>query len=267
MDDIQRQDRRLFTQELLSPGRLVGTAALLLFWFVGLRQIMDFAWLSGAFLAITGGHILFSWRASVDKRWIQQRFKSMWMGCEDRLSRFSDVLKQMRRDQVADLQEMPRTIERVGSSLYAALRRADIIEDEIMRTERDLHQAPPTYGTLSHDVQAKELYKIADRNIAEYRQQYAGVIAGVHRAEAQAAVYMTTLDNLRMKMIGHRLAGRGPEMSTQDFLEALGEAKLQLQAIDQALDELDFSTMPKTVTLQPPPIPDSIRQRLGEPPE
>ena len=82
-------------------------------------------------------------------------------------------------------------------------------------------------------------------------------MAGVHRAEAQSAVFMTTLDTLRMKMIGHRLVGKNPEMSTMEFLEALGEAKLQLKAIDQALEDLDFSQMPKMIAA----VPDELRQR------
>jgi hypothetical protein len=41
-----------------------------------------------------------------------------------------------------------------------------------------------------------------------------------------------------------------------DFLEAMSEAKLQLHAIDQALDELDFSQFPKMVATIPPPPPE-----------
>jgi hypothetical protein len=89
-------------------------------------------------------------------------------------------------------------------------------------------------------------------------------MAGVQRTEAQSAVFMTTLDSLRMKMIGHRLVGRGPELSSQDFLEALAEARAQLQSIDTALEELDLGHYPKTIAAVPPPIPDdAIQQRLG----
>lgn len=85
-------------------------------------------------------------------------------------------------------------------------------------------------------------------------------MAGVQRAEAQCAVFMTTLDTLRMQLIGHRLAARTPEMSSREFLEAMGEAKLQLQAIDQALEELDFRQFPTTITVMPPPMPDELHQ-------
>jgi len=80
---------------------------------------------------------------------------------------------------------------------------------------------------------------------------------------------MTTLDSLRMKLIGYRLVGRSPELATQDFLDSIAEARAQLQAIDTALDELDLGHYPKTISVVPPPIPDDIMQRVsvGQPPE
>jgi hypothetical protein len=51
-------------------------------------------------------------------------------------------------------------------------------------------------------------------------------------------------------------------MSSHDFLEALAEARAQLQSIDTALDELDLGHYPKTISVVPPPIPDEIVQQL-----
>ncbi|MEJ5171286.1 MAG: hypothetical protein WHU10_09880, partial [Fimbriimonadales bacterium] len=109
---------------------------------------------------------------------------------------------------------------------------------------------PPAWTAAPTDPQAKELYRIADRNIAEYRKLYDAVMAGVSRTEAQAAVFMTTLDTLRVKMLGYRLVDKSPEVPSQDFLEALGEARLQLDAIDKALEELDFSHLPKLIAVE-----------------
>ena len=198
-------------------------------------------------------------KAAFLRRFSNKRYEGLWHGCVDRLQRFEDVLKKMRKEQIADLQEMPRTVRRVGESLYLALRRADIISTEVQKTEQGIYHTPPAWQSPSSDSQATELYRIADRNIADYRAQFAGVMAGVHRAEAQSAVFMTTLDSLRMKMIGYRLVGKSPELSSHDFLQALGEAKLQLSAIDQALEELDFSQMPQMIAAIPPPVQDDLK--------
>lgn len=253
MDDIRRHDQQLLTRELLNPGRLIVSG---LFLALGVFFFWQVSSPFGLFvIAVTAAvHIYRSNETAHSKHWKHQRFKALWNSCQDRLDRFNEVLTKMRRDQVADLQEMPKTIEGVGDALYVALRRADMISHDVLKTEQGILHAPPAWQSVSEDAQVRELYRIADKNIAEYRQNYGGVMAGVQRAEAQAAVFMTTLDSLRMKMIGYRLVGKQPELSTQEFLSALTEARLQLQAIDQALDELDFTQMPKMIAVEPPPF-------------
>jgi len=266
MDDVSKQDLRLFLRELLSPWRLLLMGIGLAF----LWTIPLFLYAIGPKAFISAALILFwistSYSNSVAKRFLSKRHAAMWNGCHDRLARFEEVLRKMRKEQVANLNEMPDTIRRVGKTLYRALRRADLISHEVAHTERDLHSAPPVWTSPSEDAQSKELYRLADKNIAEYRQQFATVMAGVHRTEAQSAVYMTTLDSLRMKMLGYRLIGKAPEMSSHDFLEALAEARAQLQSIDTALEELDLGHYPKTIAVVPPPMPkealDDLEQRL-----
>jgi hypothetical protein len=266
MEDIRRLDRRLFLRELLSPWRiilsLVGFA--IVFGQLSAASVSDVGVMLGgaALVAVVAGATAYS--ASIKKRFTNRRHESLWNGCQDRLARFEEVLKRMRRDEIADLREMPKTIRGVAQSLYCALRRSDVISTEVQETERGLYGQPPVWSAQAHDPQSKELYRIADKNIAEYRQHFAGVMAGVQRTEAQSAVFMTTLDTLRMKMLGYRLVGRSPEMHSQDFLEALAEAKLQLQSIDQALEELDLGVYPKQISVVPPPIPDDIRETLGQ---
>jgi hypothetical protein len=253
MDDIRARDRKLFLLELIQPQRLLGLAAVwALCWgaFEHLRGL--FGWLLPLLVALgaAGLHVARAYNASVAKRFENKRFQALWAGCADRLERFRKVLRKMRQEQVASLREMPRTVEAVGRSLYAALRRADLVSHEIFSTERGVYTQPPAWTAASSDPQAKELYRIADRNIAEYRKLYEAVMAGVSRTEAQAAVFMTTLDTLRVKMLGYRLVDRSPEVPSQDFLEALGEARLQLDAIDKALEELDFSHLPKLIAVE-----------------
>jgi hypothetical protein len=200
---------------------------------------------------------------SMKRRFKSPRMRALWSGCEDRLKRFEEATKRMRKEQVADLKEVPKTIDAVANNLYVALRRADTISHEIQQSEKDLYSAPPVWVKQSTDAQSQELYRLADRNIAEYKAQFAGVMAGVERTEAQCAVFMTTLDTLRMKMIGYRLVGRSPEMNSHDYLESLAEARAQLQSIDSALEELDLGHYPKMIaTVAPPPIPEDVQQRL-----
>ncbi len=266
MDDIRRQDMRLFAKEMANPARIILSLAVILLLYArfvnGSGGFLPF-FLGSAFLLFASG--VTAWTASVKKRFLSKRMEALWNGCEDRLKRFEEVLKKMRREQVADLHEMPSTVRKVHESLYFALRRADIISHEVQSSEKGLYAEPPMWKPPSHDAQSKELYRIADKNIAEYRAQFAGVMAGVQRTEAQSAVFMTTLDTLRMKMIGYRLVGRSPELSSHDFLEALAEARTQLQSIDTALDELDLGHYPKTIAAVPPPMPeDAIRKHLEQ---
>ncbi len=251
MDDVQRQDLRLFLRELASPGRLILTlgGSFLLYNFPlfhpgpSQEKLLTIAVVVGIYFGT-------SFNVARQKRFLNKRYQALWGGCQDRLKRFNEVLRKMRKEQVADLNEMPRTITRTAESIYYALRRADLISHEVQSSEHGLYSVPPVYNAPTTDPQSTELYRIADKNIAEYRQGFAGVMAGVQRTEAQSAVFMTTVDTLRMKMLGHRLVGRSPELSSHDFLEALAEAKLQLQSIDSALDELDLGVYPKTIAVQ-----------------
>jgi len=255
MDDIRRQDRSLYVRELLRPGNVILAlgGAFIFGWVFGHFGI---PWLIAGIGAPIIVHIVSAWNRGVAARFRSKRYLALWNSVEDRLARFEEVLTRMRKSQIADLQEMPKTIRAVAQSIYAALRRADLIAHEVFETERGVLNQPPVWQAAGNDAQASELYRVADKNIAEYRQHYSSVMAGVQRAEAQSAVFMTTLDTLRMKMIGYRLVGKSPEMSSHDFLTAMAEAKLQLQAIDQALDELDFRQMPQMIAVVPP-IPTS----------
>lgn len=269
MDDIRKRDIQLFVRELADPMRLVVTLAMLaLIWVVGFGANHSLAIpVMGTFIVLCSSAFT-AWNTSITKRFLNKRTQALWEGCKDRFARFEEVLGKMRKDQIADLHEMPNTIRGVAESLYYALRRADMISHEVHASERSMIAQPPVWKAGSSDPQSQELYRLADRNIAEYRAQYAGVMAGVERTEAQSAVFMTTVDTLRMKMIGYRLVGRSPELASQDFLEALAEARMQLQSIDTALEELDLGHYPKTISAvlptSPPPIPEEIQQKLKQ---
>lgn len=263
MDEIRRQDQILFRKELFRPGRLIFALPILVM-LVATAQ--GAAPLLGIFaLVALGVYIWTAWQDSVKRRFYSSNFAMRWGGCEDRLEKFEQVLKKLRKEQIADLREMPATIRSVGHSVYHALRKADIVMHEIGQTELGGQAASPAWTPTTSDPQSQALYRLADKNIAEYRAELNAVMAGVHRAEAQSAVFMTTLDSLRMKMVGYRLVGRRPELPSQEFLEALAEARMQLQSIDTALDELELGHYPRQISVvSPPPMPADEVRRLEQ---
>jgi hypothetical protein len=88
---------------------------------------------------------------------------------------------------------------------------------------------------------------VAEKNVLEYERNYQELTGGIERTKAQASVFITTLDALRLKMLSYRHVGRDPSLGSQDFLSALAEARAQLSAIDKALDEVDLSHYPTAV--------------------
>ncbi len=248
MNEIERRDRKLFTRELVSPRRLaLLTAALALAFWIPWPIYMEFGVLTASLL-IWGAS---SFAAAKRKRFCALRYKILWDSCKDRFRRFEAAVASLRRDQIADLQDLPTTVHSVSESLYLALRRADLVMDELARSEGWLAGSRHSPTATSSDPQSQALYQIADKNLAEYRQHYQSLIAGAQRAEAQAAVYTTTLDVLRMKVLGYRLVARETAMDSGEFLAAMTEARMQLSAIDQALEELELTPFPKTIEVLP----------------
>lgn len=259
MDDVARQDRRIFIRELLRPGRILGWGLLTAFavWLL-LKIHVPIGFAATPLLVWT----IQAYASSLQKRFIHKRYLELWESCHDRLHRFHDAVRQMRKSDLAEFSEMPRTIDQVAHWLYRALRRADMTFQEVAASEGwMLRSAPPVAGPTHDDPQARELYRIADKNIAEYKSQLTGVMAGIQRTEAQAALFTTTLDTLRVKMLSYRLTGRKQEVSTQEFLESLTEAKMQLEAIDKALDELELTPFPKKISVMPPELPEDVKQQ------
>ena len=277
MNDIKQRDKELFLKELFSFGRLFLVASFLfLFIITGWSGLWLFL-----LLAVVGVCAMTAYTRSVEKRFKNRRFLLLWAACQDRLKRFNKAFSDSTRDGVVELQELPKTIVDVGSNLYVALRRADIIIDEVSASESWLAPPKGQAGPISPDQKTQELYLLADKNIAEYRQNYQGVITRVERTEAQAAVFTTTLDTLRMRMLGHRLSSSSPELDHGDFLQAMAEARLQLDSIDKALEELDETPYPKfdeigsvaVPTIEqpptadsgpPPPIPEDAKKQVEE---
>lgn len=279
-----RRDRQVFAREVLSGHGIVGV--------FGALGVGGITWAStgqsviglGTMGVIAGLVVAASYKRSIYKRWHDPRFRHLWQGCEDRRSRFQQSVSDLNKSKVAALEELPQTVNSLGEDLYIALRRADRVAFEIARTEANLVPTAQYQLMVSKDPQAQEMYRMADQNIAEYRRQMQAIEATVHRAEAQAAVYMTTLDSLRVRVLGHRLAGREVQESVLPFIQTIAEARMQLAAIDKALEELEVMPYPHEVipprmpeakaelnippqAATPPEIPDHVRQQMGDGPQ
>lgn len=268
--DIARRDRQVFVRELVSAKSILSLIALGgVGWltFALTRQWLISSLLIGAGVGLT---CVAAYRRSVGKRFRNPRFQVLWHGCQERIRRFENGTRELSRAGFAQLSELPQTIHSLADELYVALRRADDIEFEVGRSEGWLASQMRHGLVAPRDPQAQELYRVADQNIAEYRRHLDSVMAGVKRAEAQAAVFMTTLDTLRIRMLGHRFGGRGVEADSQQFLEAVTEARMQLDAIDKALDEIAATPFPEKISVIPPSVPGGLDQEaLGRstPPE
>ncbi|MBI1331631.1 MAG: hypothetical protein GC165_02000 [Armatimonadetes bacterium] len=255
-EEIRKADERIFWREFLRSSRIVlHLLFLLICWPIALAAGSP-AYLLLAFGISLAVHLNSARKSALNKRFINSRFSTLWNGCRERFESFEEGTKKLRRADIAQFQELPETIRGLAMTIYNALRRADILFEEVLQSEGVDRIRPGVPMFKPTDPQAQELYRIAEKNLGEYRSHYNELMAGIQRTEAQATVFMTTLDNLRVKMLGYRLVGKDPAMSSEEFLSVLAEARAQLSAIDQALDELDLSHYPKTVAVIPP-LPNS----------
>lgn len=254
-EEIRRADIRIFWRESLRANRIIlHFLFLLVCWLISLGTSPWF--LLFAFICSLGVHYVLGDAAAKRKRFINSRFSGLWNGCRERFESFEEGISKLRKADIAQFEELPNTVRDLAMTIYNALRRADILFEEVLQSEGVDRIRPGVPMFKPTDPQAQELYRIAEKNLGEYRSHYNELMAGIQRTEAQATVFMTTLDNLRVKMLGYRLIGRNPSMSSEEFLSVLAEARAQLSAIDQALDELDLSHYPKTVAVVPPASPE-----------
>ncbi|HLO99582.1 MAG TPA: hypothetical protein VK171_13385 [Fimbriimonas sp.] len=249
--DIRNADRQIFWREVGRTNRVQSQILFLI--FVGILATAG----APPPLLVTMGllgilvHVGFAASAAKKRRFLNSRFSFLWNGCRERWESFNAESVKLRRAEIANFEEMPQTVRELAMNLYTALRRADILFDEVIRSEGTDRMRPGIPSVTPTDPQAVELYRLAEKNLIEYRANYSELMAGIQRTEAQATVFITTLDSLRVKLLGYRLVGKSPSLNSEHFLSALAEARAQLSAIDRALDELDLSHYPKTIAVVP----------------
>lgn len=254
MDEVKRRDLQIFLKQLVHPLKLQLLAVIIIIFifarwslFLPLPLFLYGTW---------------AWFSSIKQRFHARRFQIMWESCEDRLERLDKGLKTLSKAKIADLQELPRTVKEVADSLYQALRRADIVMHEVSSSEGWLISQSDPIPPAARDPQARALYDAAARSTMEYKDQVRLIMGGIERTEAQAAVFTSALDTLRVKMLGYRLINKLVESPSKDFMEAMVEARMQFDSIDKALDELEMTPFPKQITVMgdgtPVPEPEPI---------
>lgn len=241
MDEVKRRDLQVFLKQLGNPfGLLIMAGVALIFlaahwlFFLPLPLFLYGTW---------------AWFSSISKRFHARRFQIMWESCNDRLERLDKALSALSKAKIADLQELPRTVKVVADSLYQALRRADIVMHEVSSSEGWLISQSDPIPPAAQDPQARALYDAAARSTMEYKDQVRLIMGGIERTEAQAAVFTSALDTLRVKMLGYRLINKQVESPSKDFMEAMVEARMQFDSIDKALEELEMTPFPKQITV------------------
>lgn len=195
-----------------------------------------------------------------DRQFQNKRYAMLWKNVRDRLGRFDSAYRGMKNAWDEELPVLRERVRYTADVVYEALRRADVMQAEVSKSEghmqwNDSNVLQPSAPPIDKKVQ--ELYQLADRNVAEYRQRLNAVTAGIQRCEAQTTVFITTLDSLRVRLLGYRLMGKSPEIEHQAFLETIGEAKQQLDAVDKALEEISFERLVAQMELEasPPRLP------------
>jgi hypothetical protein len=252
-EEIKREDRKIFFREFFQLRRLI----LMGIWIGFSLGVTNTSFVALApLLAGFAAHIGFSESAARRKRFKTERFALLWNGCRDRFFDFKSGVKKLDRAGVVTFEDLPSSIEKLSMNLYNALRRADLMFVEIEEVEGKSRFQPGVPMVPPVDAQTQALYQQAERTIGEYKNSYNELIAGIQRTEAQATVFIHTLDVLRVKMHGYRLIGKDPSLGSQELLSALAEAKVTLQSIDTALDELDLSVYPTTISVVPHSIPE-----------
>lgn len=239
--DIKRLDQDVFVRELKTVPwwPLLAFCALLLL-------LGPLVWWPLSLMGLAGGAAV--WLAAQDqaakKRFISRRFAYLWSDCQDRLRRLSDELEKARSSGVPELTELPRTVGAVSETLYSALRRADVSEKEIGLSEGFRMHQPDLVPPPASDPEAVKLWRAAAKTSEEYQRIIRDIRGGIERTEAQAHLFVQTLDSLRAQVLAHRLAGRKPEAESVELVRSLVEARMQLDSIGKALNELEATPFP-----------------------
>ena len=170
-------------------------------------------------------------------------YKNLWAKLQDRVRRFEGAYRKSPRILRQTLAETPGSVHRLVDAMYLALLRADAVRHTLEGLEpkdtpvRGMRMDPPAL-----DEQAKNIYDLARQSRSDYREQYQKMLAGVERTEAQVDLLISSLDNLRLRLLDHRVTGAKVEMPSDELIQNLQRHQSELTALQKAVDEVDLLT-------------------------
>jgi hypothetical protein len=242
MTDRAKDEVRLLARTFFRAGP-IGAAAIGL--IVPLPFVVWFAVHDPGWWLVPIGACAVSWTMAALSARKRFRFRhpayaSLWDCIQDRLERFDRAYGHSPRIVRENLSGTPESVHRIGDSMYLALRRADSVRALIEENEpRDMPNLSRSEPIAAADAKARDLYGLALRNREEYREHYQKLMGGVERTEAQAAVLISSLDSLRLKMLDYRVTGGKIEMPEDDLLPQLQAYRDEFRALEQAVDEVE----------------------------
>ncbi|GMV37287.1 MAG: hypothetical protein AMXMBFR61_17950 [Fimbriimonadales bacterium] len=249
MSERERAELKLFLRTLGRAGPIVVGLSLTLL-SAGCLLPMMVVQLGGSVAALLvpvalgfAGWTLSALLSRANYRFQNSHYKVLWDRVQDRVRRFERAYRKSPRVLKETLSETPDSVHRLVDAMYLALLRADAVRHMLEGLEpwdapvRGMRFEPPAL-----DEQARTLYDLARKSRSDYREQYQKMLAGVERTEAQVDLLVSSLDNLRLRLLDHRVTGSKVEMPSDELIESLQRHQSELTALEKAVDEVDLLT-------------------------
>ncbi len=249
MSERERAELKLFLRTLGRPGPIVLGLALTLLPASCIVPMMAVQ-MGGSIVALLvplalgfSGWTLSALLSRGNYRFRSLHYKELWDRVQDRVRRFERAYRKSPRVLKQTLSETPDSVHRLVDAMYLALLRADAVRHMLEGLEprdvpvRGIRIEPPAL-----DEQARTLYDLARKSRSDYREQYQRMLAGVERTEAQVDLLVSSLDNLRLRLLDHRVTGAKVEMPSDELIQSLQRHQSELTALEKAVDEVDLLT-------------------------
>jgi hypothetical protein len=167
----------------------------------------------------------------------------VWNDAKDRISRLEAAIREQKKVLGVDMSDILTTVRRVHQSLFNALRNADDLADELTKSERSIGpiaNAPPAAPIAGSGPETNRLLQIAEKQRAEYLKTHNSLHDSVSRTIAEARVFVNTLDNVRIRLLGYRMVNMSDDFGREEFLHSLTEVKTSLDSMDKSLGEINL---------------------------